>query len=912
MFLCAFMIERASTEFYLEPTKPSKIYWLQPGKQDVGHQPFGAFLGVTEGPESQAIQKLTYIKSIRDRGHNSKGPLLVIAIAITMIGFVVQFVGLRGLHASVILAQMGSTLLMAIVRTCLRTKRIGPDENRLDSTERQLSSYKHQELDSFAFHLEDVESFSLISTAASGPLPSQSSSSSSASSIGSSIQQVGTGTRLVQTRARLAELTSNTDEHPDRAWEDLPIRLAAENLAQTIESTMDLISTWKISSSDTFSFDLSLVCQSRKKFVAPKVETYPITLEKSDDTFQWRVKDHELEAIIGLRAWSLLKANSNWNQKGLDRLVGLSESEARAEETDLYFQKWIYRHTQARMVSSKTISFPEQMFGFSPDESSNDKEILVVKTDNDLETMVAQDIYIQFLSSALEDLQELGGDINLLPGSQSGYLAYSSRLDELVSCFETGGMGSREDALLCVVPVLKHQGLLPQLTGYSGIIRERIDQLIANENWTEAFATLRWICERCEGAEFEYSLFELGDLCRRAMIHTEASVQSEGFKHAFLVIQGDPRTNLLKNSKFSRRDDWMSNRPEGWRAFSSQLGWVVWHIAQSHCDKQSIQGDLESLGINELSVLSGKVNNSADQGVRGQQITLLWLTDGDERLFHREVPKMYNGELPGSDEMLTLDWACQNNYYALMNWLLARWIQFEKRYPGFICHVLLWAAEKRYRVAITSLRHHGVNLDMQAYQDGATALIDRVVITDLPAVCELLETGADVNGKAVRGATPLMAASHTGDIDTVRLLLRRGATVNAQDVDGITPLVWSAVQNRMDIAQTLLEHGAQVNLGTLGGFTPLISAAADNHVEMVKFLLSRGAHVDAQTQDGCTALMLATRNRGTETIRVLLDHGANVRGRNSDGPTALDWARDVYYLEGVQLLEAAMARESGV
>ncbi|KAH8426795.1 ankyrin repeat domain-containing protein [Aspergillus melleus] len=902
------MIERASTEFYLRPTKPSKIYWLQPGKQDVGHQPFGAFLGVTEGPGS----RMTYIKSIRDRGHNNKGPLLVIAIAITMVGFVVQFVGLRGLHASVILAQMGSTLLMAIVRTCLRTKRIGPDENRLDSTERQLSSYKHQELDSFAFHLEDVESFSLISTAASGPLPSQSSSASSTSSIGSSIQQVRTGTRLVQTRARLAELTSNTDEHPDRAWEDLPIRLAAENLAQTIESTMDVISNWKKSSSDTFSFDLSLVCQSRKKFVAPKVETYPITLERSDDTFQWRIKDHELEAIIGLRAWSLLKANPNWNQKGLDRLVGLSESEARAEETDLYFQKWIYRHTQARMVSSKTISFPEQMFGFSPDESSNDKDILVVKTDNDLETMVAQDIYIQFLSSALEDLQELGGDVKLLPGSQSGYLAYSSRLDELVSCFESGGMGSREDALLCVVPVLKHQGILPQLAGYSGIIRERIDELMANENWAEAFATLRWICERCEGAEFEYSLFELGDLCRRAMIHTEASVQSEGFKQALLVIQGDPRANLLKNSKTSRRDGWMSNRPEDWRTFSLQLGWVAWHIARNHCDKRSIQGDLDSLGINEQSIPSGKVNNSVDQGARGQQIALLWLTDSDEKLSHRELEKLYNGELPGSDEMLAFDWACQNDHYALINWLLARWLQFEKRYPGFIYHFLLWAAERRYRVAITSLRRHGVNLDKQAYQDGATALINRVAVADLPAICELLETGADVNGTAARGATPLITASYAGDIDIVRLLLRRGATVHAHDDDGLTPLVWSAVQNHVGVAQTLLEHGAHVNLGTFGGDTPLIAAAADNHAEMAKFLLSRGADVDAQTQEGCTALMLATRNGGTETMRVLLEHGANVRGRISDGPTALDWARGMHYLEGIQLLEAAMAREPGV
>ncbi|THC90462.1 hypothetical protein EYZ11_010084 [Aspergillus tanneri] len=819
-----------------------------------------------------------------------------------MVGFVVQFIGLRDLHASVILAQMGSTLLMTIVRTCLRTKRISSNENQLQQKERQLTSSKNQELDSFAFFLEDVESFSLISTVASGPLSSQSSSSSPGSSIGSSMQMINPGTQLIQLRTRLAELTSNAGDSPDRAWDNLPIRKVAQNLAQTIETTMDLISSWKDATGDVDSFELSFVCQSRKKFIAPKVETYAIMLERSDDTLQWHVGGNELEAILGLRTWSLLRSNSSWLHNRFVRLVGLSESEAKAEETDLYFHKWIFRHTEARMASSKMISFPQQMFGYYSDEYSGDKDILVVKTENELELMVAQDMYIHFLASALKGLKEIRGDIHLLPASQNGFLAHSDRLDELVNCFESSEMGSREDALLCIVPVLRHHGLLPKLAADSKMMRVHAEEFIVSGNWPEAFAMIRWFCERCEGEEFEHSIFELGYLCRRAMVHTEPNVQSNGFRHVSLALEGDPRVKFLQNAKIPRRGHWMDNRSEHWEEFCLQLGWMAWHIAQKHCDKQSLQGTLYAFEIHEHSVPPARVNSSDDQGRQGEQIVLEWLTNGDEKLFARE--------LPGIEDRLALDWVCQNGHHALMNWLIARWVQFEERFPGFIYSVLLWAAEGQYRHAIASLRRRGVNIDMQDSRDGITALINKIVVGDRTAVCELLEAGADVNGRDTKGATPLMTASHIGDMETVSLLLRKGASINAQDHGGLSPLIWSTAGNYVTIAQTLLEHGSHVNLGSFGGNTPLISAAAENHVEMVRLFLSQGAHVNAQTGDGCTALMLAARNHCTEAMKVLLDHGADINSRNRGGRTALDLAREVYHLEGVQLLESALEDES--
>jgi ankyrin repeat protein len=901
MFLCAFMIERSSRKFYYYPAKPSKVYWLQPGGQSVGDQVFGSFLGVNEGPHDQPTNDLHYIKSIRDRSLEGNWSILILTISFTLIGFVAQFVGLRGLHASVTLAQMGSTLAMAIIRTCLRTKRISSDENRLAEQEQQLASHKSQELDCFAFHLEDVKSFSLVSSIVRGSSQYQPSLLSVTS--GDSGQSIGLGTRLIQTRAQLAKITSGADHIQEMAWDDMPIRQVARNLAQTIGATMDLVSTWQHYPKDVDSFELGFVCQSHHKSIAPKLESYTINLERSEDSLQWRANENELEAVLGLWTWSLLASNSKWLQKGLTRLVGLSESEARAQDTDLYFHKWIYRQREARMVSSKMICLPQCMFGYLLDEFVDNKEILVVKTESGLENMAAQDIYIQFIKGVLGNLKELGGDTDVLPGPQNGYVAHNSHIDDLVSCFESKRLGSKEDALLCIVPVLKHRGLLPRLAGDSEVVKARIEELIASSNWPGSFSVLWWLCERGEGAEFEHSLFALGYLCRRAMLHANPDVQGEGCKYAYRAIEADPRS--IRNLKNGRPASWMdaNKRPEQWKAISLQLGWMVWHVAQSHSDREAIQRTLESLGICESSVPLAKVNDDEGQGGMGEQAVLQWLTKHEETLFSHRLREI--------DSHLALDWVCQNNHHALLDWLIVRWTEYDAQCPGFIYNVILWAAEGGYGSAIASLRRHGVDINMQEQsEDGLTPLIRECVLANQKAVRELLQAGADVDGRGAVGETPLMAASHVRDLGLVSLLLQRGANANARSSIGQTPLLWAANGNNIAIVKLLLGQGAKINSANDNGVTALICAASENHIALTRFLISEGADLNMQTHDGCTALMFAARNECTQITKLLLNSGADIHKQMLSGTTALDWARKSYHTECVELLEAAMAEAS--
>ena len=145
MFLCARLIEQSTKERDFPLFK--HIFWLQPGNQSVGDQTFEAFAYST-----QQLQK--YTTSWKDEEEVSwrKRLLVWAAISTSMVGFILQFTGLRGLHSSVALYQFAATLIMALVRSLLRSQRLGEHENLLRDRKVQVEVEEH-ELDWQTFSL---------------------------------------------------------------------------------------------------------------------------------------------------------------------------------------------------------------------------------------------------------------------------------------------------------------------------------------------------------------------------------------------------------------------------------------------------------------------------------------------------------------------------------------------------------------------------------------------------------------------------------------------------------------------------------------------------------------------------------------------------------------------------------------
>jgi len=157
MFLCAVAIERSSKKHFIPLPDDSRVYWVQPGNQMVGDQVFPPFVGCTK-------KGVRFVRSVRHQSPTevlSYGEAsLLLAVTLSMLGFVLQFIGQRGLHSSITLAQLGSTMVMTFVRTSLRAQRMHEGDNMLRDDENLVSKGGH-ELDWLTFSLLKIKSFKI-------------------------------------------------------------------------------------------------------------------------------------------------------------------------------------------------------------------------------------------------------------------------------------------------------------------------------------------------------------------------------------------------------------------------------------------------------------------------------------------------------------------------------------------------------------------------------------------------------------------------------------------------------------------------------------------------------------------------------------------------------------------------------
>ncbi|KAJ5119743.1 hypothetical protein N7448_010412 [Penicillium atrosanguineum] len=890
MFSSAIIIERSSKEYSIEPTKPSKLYWLQPGNQNVGDQVFGAFMAVEEGMNSTMTKNLQYIKSVRDQNFKVQDLNIYLTVLSTMFGFIIQFIGLRALHASVILASLGATLLMSILRTCLRTERMAPDEDKLKN-DREITSHKNQELDCFAFYLEDVRCFGLISSPLDTP--------DNSSLTGTGNTEASLAKRLIETRARLAQLTSCSEDGLSVAWEGMPIRIIAYSLARTIEATMDLMSSWGIDFGKSFEFPLAFECKSvSTKSVTPSRTTYIINLVRCGDALRWWINPNELEAILGLWTWSLYKSKKEW-RRPLSRLVGLDEAQAEKETTYLYFCKWIYRQTEARMVSLTTIDSSRRLFGLESNGLAHGRDILVVKRENDLETMAAQDIYIRLLHNVFSQLTELGGDVDMSVGLQGTYVAVNTRINELVHCFEGCNLGSREDALLCIVPALEHNHILPSLAADFISLRNRTDKFVQNNDWAQAFRLVEWICQRSVGVEFEFSVYEFGNLCRRALLTNDKVAQLEGFKYVTNLLDSDPRTSFLKSRKVNLSQSQVNQ--QWWDTFSKQLGWMAWNISINRPGMDWVQLNLDSINLDHDLASPSGASHGTEETMAGVRAMQEWLT-----LDHLDFER---GTTDTSD-VLCYSWARQRGFNALLYMFLVRLIELGGECPPLIQYAFTIAAKCHSGWGVQVLQRRQADIET-LNANRFSALMEAVVLEDLGAVQTLLANGANPNGNdRVRDKRPLILAAMKGYLDIVKLLLLSyDATLEVTDSVGLSALYWAVSENQVETARFLLSHGADINRG-VDGSTPLHSAITgvitENQMEMIHLVLEQGANVNPADETSNLPLMRAAISSKADLVRLLLSKGADAHAKDDEGLTALDWARRCDCEETAAILEDAM------
>jgi ankyrin repeat protein len=74
----------------------------------------------------------------------------------------------------------------------------------------------------------------------------------------------------------------------------------------------------------------------------------------------------------------------------------------------------------------------------------------------------------------------------------------------------------------------------------------------------------------------------------------------------------------------------------------------------------------------------------------------------------------------------------------------------------------------------------------------------------------LLENGASVDRRNVRGQTPLGGAAFKGHEAIVELLLKYGADIDADNGAGMTPIMFASMFGRTKVIEQLKTHGASL------------------------------------------------------------------------------------------------------
>ncbi|MEC7521720.1 MAG: ankyrin repeat domain-containing protein [Myxococcota bacterium] len=153
---------------------------------------------------------------------------------------------------------------------------------------------------------------------------------------------------------------------------------------------------------------------------------------------------------------------------------------------------------------------------------------------------------------------------------------------------------------------------------------------------------------------------------------------------------------------------------------------------------------------------------------------------------------------------------------------------------------------------------------------GFTALFHAVEASHDAALRRLLEAGANLEARNLRGMTPLMLAAYLGDRHAaMQHLIAGGARLDAADEHGWTAAHWAAWAG--DLVGWTLVSGA-TDPGE-AAFTPLEIAASRDAPELVAAILDSGPQGEAELS---RAFERCLKRRSTEAALLLLRAGARV------------------------------------
>ncbi|KAH6984419.1 hypothetical protein BKA56DRAFT_462149, partial [Ilyonectria sp. MPI-CAGE-AT-0026] len=827
MGFCAALIGQTTHERLLKRTSltkssRSRILWLQPGPQVIGDQSFDPFAHL-ENPEKGPLQVWMSSRKIFKEKFEK---YTYAAVFFVLAGYIVQFIGLRGLSAWISLAQVGITIVMSILRGCLRMQRLDRNGNEFAKMPDLVAGH---ELDWLAFRIAGS-----CSSRSARTLPETNSSLT----IGAGSTGQHSFEDLLRIRVRLAHLTghftlTNINDTEYQLWKDefVKVRVKANKLSAALCQAVEGLFPRRQE-------DIVLrirAATEEQDSPAPEHQVN-VTLGAPIESSQasWRVDSARIEAILGLWLWTLvsderlrptddhsahtvspaekvLRArivsagftdDPIWNDKAgniqgeMDLWLGTNA--VRFSKATLALDKqhlnglgtlwqpmrgdkdnWEIVSTKKNMMNS----ISQRFCGWNPvyrtanGSSSNVVSIRVqlapVLPKTSLLDLCAQELFTALLMSSVSFLRsDTIGKTTIIEQADTLRLQ-NTTISIIEEAFVENNLGSPSDLLLSIIPPLKEQLLSPSSEEILSVLTKATRYYRQKSKWRRAEILLRWCC-----ASFGSSLEAPGQLSTDALREL-----GELYRHA-LKQQSNDTSRKMGNDGI----EWMT------RTYDS--------LGKTNPEVKEILDSYREIA-QRISQRFRTIESNLDDTKSVQQQLVQAISDRDrtETLYH--LCFMTSDLLNSPDSQQAFPLAVRNDWSEVVAELSDM-------------NANLDSLDDVGRSAVSHCAELG-------YESRMKSLIDQGAALDLVEMDQM---------------TPLSWASCNGHDGIVKLLLgSKQVHADRPDKSNRTPLWWAIGGAHKSVAKVLIDFGASPGRTDKHGRTPLIFAVGRGHEELTELLL---------------------------------------------------------------------------
>ncbi|RYP46521.1 hypothetical protein DL768_007293 [Monosporascus sp. mg162] len=955
MLICSHVVESSTEEdrFLVRAGRKAQIVWLQRTGMvnDQSFEPSAVFAGsprtlITTSRRARNIDankgESLEIGQVLEEEEQRRGGsefFLVLelkTIAGTMssvLGFIVQFIGLRGMHWSASIAQLGAVLLMTVLRAWVRRGLAKP------LVSQPLPS--GYELDWFAMTFGDIDKAPWrldTSNRKKEVIKDWKIATGGGPKTYKKLEQTGKDNNASSKAHKVMIIRRDLGRLAQ--WHG-PASAEALALARAIEVTMDALFsdlkgplTWSLNAhyakSNAHSIDFQLERQNGKwKVLSDAIEAAlslwlcsvdeqergqfqqeqerQATQRKPPEGDAWlRAKGSPARRslrLLGPENQALRRDFGWWIPRDTARVLKIEEDKEGALEVENHRIVGCGRQqAEGKGEESNSNSTPQlemhstryksQDTSFELPNVSNDVDagnaLLATESYDPLQLLYAQDLFAAFMSATAKTLEHsIKGPTDIRPEDTSGVDAWKSftlrndQLSAMVHEVHNTGLGSLDQIYLSIIPSLSMAQKLPEPDKIITLARERAKPHERAQHWKQAGDTYLWLFRTTKSFPPESNMF------------TKATaVLMEYLRTLTLAIE------LREHQHYEERD--IKGLKDIKWSLEKELRSVDGRILSSLMTLYKKQGREWKCGLVQETGSAGNANyqltfasTKAHELAQSQDLT---------------VHEMFETAQEGGKDVNRkdiLDWtrlhyvAAEGQTHAVME-LLEQQADINAR--DFVDWTPLhYACQHDYISTLQTLLREGAELNVQG-RNGVAPLHCAATSGHVDAVRTLIEAGAALDVLDASGNTPLHWAAYKGHKDVVEYL-QQDANKKLRDNNGQTALHLAAIAGMEETVKLLVRAGADKEAKDRGGRTPLHGAAEAGHEAVVKFLVEEGADKEAKDLDfGRTPLHGAAEAGHEAVVKFLVEEGADKEAKDRGGRTPLHGAAEAGHEAVVKFL----------